>query len=843
MERAAQKIKEGDDVAAQAESARTMRLLEDLNTLTTAKYETGSQAGKDLAALKSRIDTEIWGPAHILQVARQRKGSKLSSAEVKRYGNMAEKLQKLETDYKTLEAENAKLAAEQSQAVAERVAKIEAERMRLSKRSAGTREKIQAEKADIKKRLQAIGYRVNDITGATAEGSYLIGRWAIAQIREQVASGKTKIELNSIVDQVMKDIPGISKLDVYEALNAKSPDRIAKAKNAAQTEVANLKKQAKIAAATERLLESKLPELDVTKQLMDQLTEMRAQIYKSNALPVEVLERGLKRINELQGQLQGHYREIKKSRPKMTTPEMVEIKAEIAKLTKELRAEDTMADLQEQLNTGNYKIRPKRQKPFVSPQFERNQIEIKRMRQSIIQALESEAPMTVGRGMRETGDFLRAMKATADVSGTLRQGLVLVSRRLFTDPVGLGKRFGQSIDAMFRKYTDEKIDNSMRSHPDYYKAVEAKLDLTEHAGKLSKREEMIRSNLAERIPVFGKVVAASERQYRTFLNLLRTDAFYKFLDSHPNATQAEMTAIADVINVFSGRGNPGKWGGVMSSLSTVGFAPKYALSRIQTPDMIRKYWKEPRIRKEIAKDYAATAAFGGSILLLAHLNGYEVGMDPRDADFGKVRIGNSRFDVWGGLQQPMRAIFRSILWATDSQGWSGQGLTKSEKGMDPLELVGQFASYKLAPLVTVPYEWVGGKSVIGEDVPSLKSVFDASKEGLGAGALEAGKMVGGAIVPMMMEDIAEAYRDDPGMAIPVASAVLLGIGASTYEDREGTIRRKIRRLKFEGKTEEANKMQEEWNEKVMARAEKETDPAKKKDILNDLIHSVSVPKE
>ncbi len=71
--------------------------------------------------------------------------------------------------------------------------------------------------------------------------------------------------------------------------------------------------------------------------------------------------------------------------------------------------------------------------------------------------------------------------------------------------------------------------------------------------------------------------------------------------------------------------------------------------------------------KMAARDFVSFVGGGMSFLgLLAAAakatdTDLEVGFDPRNADFGKIRVGNTRVDIWGGMQQPARYAAQLIL--------------------------------------------------------------------------------------------------------------------------------------------------------------------------------------
>jgi hypothetical protein len=62
----------------------------------------------------------------------------------------------------------------------------------------------------------------------------------------------------------------------------------------------------------------------------------------------------------------------------------------------------------------------------------------------------------------------------------------------------------------------------------------------------------------------------------------------------------------------------------------------------------------PTVRKEMLKSVLTVTGAGMTVLGLAKANGLKVGDDWRSSDFGKIIIGKTRLDIWGGFQQYAR---------------------------------------------------------------------------------------------------------------------------------------------------------------------------------------------
>jgi hypothetical protein len=798
-----QLIERGDVAAARLENARSESIIAQMDKLTEASDIGGREAARTLSIRRMMVNRETYDLAHIVQKAQAAKGEKLTTAERGKFEQMTAEHTKLQEKLKSVEANYDKLVAERELMTAEKVAATERKKAKIERRKTVLREKIQTERADIKKQLTDMGYRVNDVTGVTAEGSYLVGKLAVNYIKDGAVS------LDAVVKQVLTDLPQLTKRDVYQSLITKDPKVQAKARTETIKRVGQLKTQARLLLEIEKVetgvFEPRTPGQKVTqpvaiRQLQKKLRELRATAYKSN-MSAARLEKAVKTINELQDQLANNYRSIKKGKPELT-PDLSVAREKIKDLRKTMHVTDELAKTQEQLRSGNFDIKVKPVEKPILPELERAQIRLKVNRKRIRQAIKEMEPMTLKKAGVEAINTARTLKATADMSAVLRQGLVLSVRH----PIKAGKAFGESFKAFFSEYTAEQIYNTIISAPEHYIREKSGLYLSEVGGRVIRGEEMFMSSVAEKIPLYGRIVRASERHMVSFLNMIRTAAFDYFLKKYPNATHAELKAWANFVNVASGRGNLRSLAGFANTLSLGFFAPKFAISRVQIPLALFTRSKKGvtrRVRMEIAKDLVATASLGATALTLAHLAGAEVGTDPRSADWGKIKVGNTRIDIWGGMQQPMRVVARTGLGITDKWGWTGEGLTDWQKDVDPMELAARFSQYKFSPLATIPLELYKGKTIVGEDVEPSETAIKA-------------------MIPMVYEDMRDAWRlEGAGQAAWVGALAFFGVGASTYsrkEGRENTIRKLLKDAEQAESTEirkkkesAAKALQTRWN--------------------------------
>lgn len=181
-------------------------------------------------------------------------------------------------------------------------------------------------------------------------------------------------------------------------------------------------------------------------------------------------------------------------------------------------------------------------------------------------------------------------------------------------------------------------------------------------GKYSRREEAIRGELAEKIPVYGKHVAGSNRAYTSFLNNVRADTFENLINaakSNGPVTTAQAREIAEFVNTATGVGKLGVEVGSheismergAKLLSNTFFSPRKMASEIRMMNPSTYIMASPQVRAEYLKAMARRVGVWWTMAGLAELGGAQVSKDPNSADFGKIRIGNTRIDPPGGMQQ------------------------------------------------------------------------------------------------------------------------------------------------------------------------------------------------
>lgn len=335
----------------------------------------------------------------------------------------------------------------------------------------------------------------------------------------------------------------------------------------------------------------------------------------------------------------------------------------------------------------------------------------------------------------------RALMASTDLSAPLRQGIGLIHQKAWwTSWDDMVKSWGSQ-----RLYDD--VVKSIQSDPIFEFAQDtAKLRLTD-MGNYAHREEQFMSKLAEKIPG----VKRSERAYLAYLNKLRFDTFKSLMANaekaglEPSKNLMLAREIASYVNNASGRGSLGKLEDAAVQLNSLLFSPRLISSRIQMLNPGTYVNASPFVRKQYLKSLFSIATLGSTVTTLGYLAGGEVENNPNSSDFGKVKIGNTRIDPYGGFQQYLVAAHRLITGETKSTT-TGREYELGARYGSPTRLdVGlRFGQSKLNPTASFIATLLQGKDFRGAP-------------------LNAKTEVAARFVPILIQDLIELYEEEPDL--------------------------------------------------------------------------------
>ena len=372
----------------------------------------------------------------------------------------------------------------------------------------------------------------------------------------------------------------------------------------------------------------------------------------------------------------------------------------------------------------------------------------------------------------------RSIMASFDLSAPFRQGLFLGPSH--------PKRFTQAFMKMFRLFGSDDalvaLQESITQKPTYKLMKESGLMLTKVGEGMALREEAFMSQWAEKIPLIGRGVRASGRAHMGFLNKLRADVFEDLvlkaerIGLDPKNNMDLSKAIAKFVNAGGGRGSMGALERSAVVLNTFFFSPRLMASRLTLLNPVYYIKQDPFVRKEALKSLFALAGLAGTILGLAKAGGADVGLDPRSADFLKIKIkGTTRIDILGGFQQYMRAAGQLISGKYVSTT-TGKIVTLGEgyRPLTRLEILYRQIESKEAPVFSFITTLLKGQEITGEKISIPKEV-------------------GKRFIPMAMSDIYEIAKENPEL-LPISWLGIFGVGLQTYKGRPAKLKGGIKGL-------------------------------------------------
>jgi hypothetical protein len=334
--------------------------------------------------------------------------------------------------------------------------------------------------------------------------------------------------------------------------------------------------------------------------------------------------------------------------------------------------------------------------------------------------------------------------------------------------VPAAKSFGskKAFDAINTEIRNRPLFKSQGKYGEFpSQAEQVGLMLTD-LGKYSKREEVLRGELAEKIPLYGRYVAASNRAYTAFLNSLRANRLEDMVDSLKADnidTSQNRTQVANAINTLTGRGklalHPNATANIEAAskvLSSIFFSPRKIASEVQMLNPATYIMTNPVARRELLAGAIRRVATWWSIAGLAQLAGAEVSHNPTNPDFGKIKIGDTRIDPPGGLQQYL------VLGAQLASG----GKTSSTSG--------KFTGFGSRYGVDTRFDDISNFAT-NRFHPAAKFIVDMAKAKksnpfyIGDNALQLA-------TPMYMQDFAQIARDNPKLLPMLLGAPLSGVG-------------------------------------------------------------------
>lgn len=284
-------------------------------------------------------------------------------------------------------------------------------------------------------------------------------------------------------------------------------------------------------------------------------------------------------------------------------------------------------------------------------------------------------------------------------------------------------------------------------------------------------EEAFPSSVPAKIPIFGRVFKAAESAFNGGALRMRADLADNIIrvaekQGIDALNPVEAIPMGKLINSMTGRGSIGKLSVIGGELNVAVFSIKFLKSNIDflTAHVLDKSFS-PFAKKQAAFNLMRAVASVSAILWTAEqLFPGSVETDAKSADFGKIRIGNTRFDITGGMSSLIILAIR--LGTGKSKSATSGRITDLGSGkwgsFTRFDVINNFWSGKLSPLAGAFRDFARARN------------FEGDKPTVGNTTLNL-------ITPIPFQTFQE-LQEDPESADLLLSMILegLGISANTY---------------------------------------------------------------
>jgi len=375
---------------------------------------------------------------------------------------------------------------------------------------------------------------------------------------------------------------------------------------------------------------------------------------------------------------------------------------------------------------------------------------------------------------KETPGMMKSIAATLDDSAVFNPGV----RVLWNNPTIWARNSLKTFRDMYRvwggKNVSAEIGAYVASSREFENALKDKVAVNVI------EEAFPASQLLEKVPFLGsKLHKAADAAYTGWMFRNRMDLYEHFADVAQKNGYKDPTGlgIGKFINSLTGRGNLGKYEKAADVFNVWFFSPRRVKSHwdVLTAHAFDKE-VSPFMKKQAA--YSLLKIVGGTatVLTLAKAMGADVEIDPRSSDFGKIKIGNTRFDISGGMTSLIVLAARLAAYTTDKVGIadiaslkdSDGDLTKLGSGnwgdTTAWDKVLLFGTNKFSPAAAIIRDFLEGQTFGGEKFSFKNAILNS-------------------VTPLPIQNFEEILKD-PNSAPLVAALIAdgLGIFTNTYSN-------------------------------------------------------------
>lgn len=416
----------------------------------------------------------------------------------------------------------------------------------------------------------------------------------------------------------------------------------------------------------------------------------------------------------------------------------------------------------------------------------------------------------IGTDIVDLAGTAKSMIASLDLSFILRQGikpLLMGEYKIWGNTFkDMFKLFGEEMMAKspkgFFKNRDDAVMSALRadiwSRPN---ALNGKYAAAKNGYGIGLfHEEAFPTSIPSMIPGLGKVFKASETAFTGAALKMRAelaDAVIAAAEANgvDMLDEKQATAFGSLVGSLTGRGELTTTAAMGREINAIMFAPRFLKSNFNTltAHMFDKTMT-PQARRMAAMSTLKIASSIGAIMTMANiLSPGSAELDPRSTNFGKIKIGDRRFDITGGmaglatLASRITPTYHNGEWGFWTMNKAGV-MTKMSEGeygeSTALDTFEQFFEGKLSPLAGVLRDIWKGQKYSG-DKPTVINTITGLTVPISAQILQ--------------EELAKG-NDDILFAM-----IAEGLGLSSSDDTFGSYGKKWKEFEEKRGTEAMNK--------------------------------------
>lgn len=344
-------------------------------------------------------------------------------------------------------------------------------------------------------------------------------------------------------------------------------------------------------------------------------------------------------------------------------------------------------------------------------------------------------PRAVIDAVKDSAKFIAdnsvAIVATLDNSFVGRQGI----KTLMTHPSAWYPTFTKSFvdfaKAMGGKNTHDILMADIYSRENFLNGKYDKAKL------LTKFEEQYPTLLPERVPIGGRVLKASEQAFTNAGMRMRADLFDLFEKyARENGVDTNnpkwINDFGKITNSLTARG---RWGvrGEPAFVRLFMWAPKMLKANLDVltahgaTSGLETGWGKGMAKREAATNLLKIVGITATVIAIANaLKPGSAELDPRSSDFGKIKVGDTRFDITGGASSIVTLAAR-LLTNTKKSATTGVAMPYGiGYGADTrLDAFSNFMLNKTTPPAGVVRDLLKGENWKGEPFTWGDSLYDA----------------------------------------------------------------------------------------------------------------------